>query len=158
MIDDGNMCDRNFVAYLPDRFAKVSQSSIAELAQEPLGRPCSLRSYVVETSERAWITPIDQLTCEEARMLVSQKLGLAHICEHVAEFVYLYPRAEVSFYRGDFTLCVLRAFAEIKRASLLSVQRICDANLDSMVEALSWSRPLLKEAVELVAHARESAK
>ena len=157
MIDTTYMRDQNFVSCLPTRFQSISKKSVAELSGTPIGEPSDLRSYVVETSERAWGKALDQLTCEEARMLVSQKMGLEHIGAYAAEFVFLYPAAEVSFYAGDFSLCLLRSFDVLLADCPNAARRIEEVDHDKILEAVSWSKELRVEAADLIQHVQSTA-
>lgn len=65
-------------------------------------------SYVVRTVQAARKKPLSELSNEEIRVLVSQKVGLKYILPIAVEILKRNPMIEVSLYEGDLLSCVLR--------------------------------------------------
>lgn len=65
-------------------------------------------SYVVRTVQVARKKPLSELTDEEIRVLVSQKVGLKYVLPIAVEILKRNPLTEASLYEGDLLECVLR--------------------------------------------------
>lgn len=135
--------EKNFLSTLPKGTIPQSHNSIADFTGEVL--EASYDSYVVQTSVRAWNTPLCELTCEDVRMLISQQMGLKWISAAAVEFVSLYPKAEITFYSGDFALCVLRAYNKIKAEDPISAKKLAALNFDWIDSVYDFDSDVLKE-------------
>lgn len=65
-------------------------------------------SYVVRTVQEARKKPLSELSNEEIRVLVSQKVGLKYILPMAVAILKRNPLTEASLYEGDLLECVLR--------------------------------------------------
>lgn len=65
-------------------------------------------SYVVRTVQTARKKPLSELSNEEIRVLVSQKVGLKYILPMAVTILKHNPMMETSLYEGDLLGCVLR--------------------------------------------------
>lgn len=65
-------------------------------------------SYVVRTVQAARKKPLSELSNEEIRVLVSQKVGLKYVLPIAVEILKRNPLTEASLYEGDLLECVLR--------------------------------------------------
>lgn len=65
-------------------------------------------SYVVRTVQAARKKPLSELTNEEIRVLVGQKVGLKYILPMAVAILKKDPMAEIRFFEGDLLECVLR--------------------------------------------------
>ena len=107
--------------------------SIEQLENKDWGEP-NFHSYVVETTHRAVKKPLKDLTLEEVRVLIGQKIGLKYILPIALEALQQNPIVEVTYYEGDLLCSVLRL--EEKDWS------------DNPIEWNAWKRLLVeKEAV-----------
>ena len=72
-----------------------------------------------------------EITCDQVRVLVSQRCGLHWLSEPVAIFVTHFPRVECDLFPGDMTLNAIRAATEfLKHAPA--------ASLDMLAADYSW--------------------
>ena len=74
--------------------------SIEELTGEYLGEP-KFKSYVVITSTKAVKKPIKDLTTEEIRLLIGQRLGVKYLLHRAVLIVEKDPLICASLYEGD---------------------------------------------------------
>ncbi len=65
-------------------------------------------SYVVRTVQTARKKPLSELTDEEIRVLVSQKVGLKYVLPMAVAILKRNPLTEASLYEGDLLECMLR--------------------------------------------------
>lgn len=143
--------DRRLSDYVSSETMKRAGASLAELNRQPLGEPSDFRSYVIDTWERAWTKPLNQLTLEEVRILLGQKDGMPWLAMPVAEFIAQHPDAEVEHYPGDLTMAALRMFDELKAADKEAARQISGADFGWIEERYTFDRSLRREAQELVA-------
>ncbi|HYJ81369.1 MAG TPA: hypothetical protein VEW26_00780 [Allosphingosinicella sp.] len=113
-------------------------------------------SLVLEVEE-AWRTPYLNLTCEQVRTLLSQKMALEPLADRILEFAERYPTATVTNYSGEVGLLVLRAAEEFLRHSPARFRFWLSGDFDWMDEAFGFSRSLRREADEALAAARAAA-
>lgn len=147
---DEPTADATFGAYVSADAFERPDASLAELSGDRMGTPRALRTYVATTVETAWDTPLRALTCEQVRMLVSQKLGLKWLAVAVAQFVHAYPRADVTYYPGDLTLSVLKVFDDIERIDGASARLLREADYSWMADRYAFDGDLRSEALRLV--------
>lgn len=142
-----------FLDWLPKGVLKRAGASLADLSGEAI-QSTEPKSYVVATVELAWAMPISKLTCEHVRLLTSQKLGLQWLARAIAEFVDRYPAAEISFFRGDFTLSALRALPEIAQHDPGAARLLAGIDIDVLSERFPLDRSLMREAAALIREGR----
>lgn len=65
-------------------------------------------SYIVRTVQAARKKPLSELSNEEIRVLVSQKVGLKYILPIAVAILKRNPMIEACLYEGDLLSCVLR--------------------------------------------------
>lgn len=152
---DEEVGDSTFLDWLPQGTFKRAGASLAELSGKEMKAPANLRSYVTTTVETAWTTPLCRLTCEHVRLLTSQQFGLNWLARPVAEFVKMYPAAEIYFYPGDLTMAALQAFAKIARYDPVAADLLRETDYNWMPERFAFSRSLAKEAAALVAEVQK---
>ena len=68
----------------------------------------SFNSYVVQTSQNARKKPISQLSYEEIRLLIGQKVGLQYLIPIALSIISKDPLIKVYFYEGDLLFQLLR--------------------------------------------------
>jgi hypothetical protein len=64
-------------------------------------------SHVVQESQRLRKVPIGELSVEDLRLLIGQKIGLAHLIPLAIEQLSADPMVAGAFYRGDLMSVVL---------------------------------------------------
>lgn len=81
-----------------------------DLALSAVGPGASgLQSRVAE----AWNARLSELSCAQARLLVTQRFGLRWLARPIATFVSLHPDAECDLYPGDLAINALRALDDL---------------------------------------------
>lgn len=76
-------------------------------------KPGLFPSGLMKRVANAWLTPLNQLTGAQARVLVDQQRGLRWLASPVAEFLIKHPYAECDLYPGDLMCSALRAYREL---------------------------------------------
>ncbi|HEX8586270.1 MAG TPA: contact-dependent growth inhibition system immunity protein [Allosphingosinicella sp.] len=142
--------DTIFLDWLPKGSFKRPGASLADLSGERFKSPPDFKSYVTTTAVAAWEQPIGRLTCEHVRLLTGQQFGLKWLGRPVAQFVEMYPAAEVTFYPGDLTMAALQAFEEIAAHDPDAARLLREADYGWMRERFTFSRSLVREAEALV--------
>jgi DNA-binding transcriptional LysR family regulator len=94
-----------FFQWLPE--LRPEGESLAALSGQAIN---DTPTPMIRRAAKAWSTPVRDLSCEQVRLLTSQRMGLQWLAAPVAAFVRRYPRAEVTFYPGDFSIAALRTF------------------------------------------------
>lgn len=84
-----------------------NEMSIEELEQDFWGEP-SFSSYVVTTCHKARQKSIKDLSYEEIRCLIGQKIGLRFVLSVAIDILQANPLIDVIYYEGDLLLAVLR--------------------------------------------------
>jgi len=95
--------------------------TLEQLEGEVWGEP-QFDSYVVTESHRLRRVPIRQLTVENLRLLVGQKLGLPWVLELALEILEVEPFAEGDLYEGDLLASVM----ELSRAELSACSELLE--------------------------------
>ena len=83
------------------------KESIEELEKDYWKEPPHYSSYVVITSHNARRKPICELTDEEIRLLISQKIGLKYLLPIAVRMLQLDPFMMITYYPGDLMNCLL---------------------------------------------------
>lgn len=81
--------------------------SVEELEHDVWGEP-EFGSHVVETCHQARKKPLCQLTNEELRCMIGQKIGLPHLQALAVERLQDDPLLEASLFPGDLLTVLLR--------------------------------------------------
>ncbi len=85
--------------------------SIEELENCVWGE-AELNTYVIQTTLAARKKPIFQLTYEEIRLLISQKVGLKYVLPIAVSVLNINPLEEVRYYEGDLLNVCLKLTVE----------------------------------------------
>lgn len=139
-----------FWSWIPADRLCPQDTTLEQLSGYPITAPASLRSNVTLTVEQAWSLAIAELSCEHVRMLTSQKFGLQWLALPIAIFVNLYPKAEITYYRGDLTMMALKAFDEIAAAGREGAALIRDADYSWMAAEYDFSTELVDDARSII--------
>jgi hypothetical protein len=128
-------------------------ASLEELAGQRRGAP-PYPTEMVRQAEEAWRTPLADLTCEQVRLLVSQKMGLEWLGRAASALARLQPGATITNYPGEMALLCLRAADLLSNLAQPEFGRWLAGDFGWMDDVYGWSRPLLREATAALAEAR----
>ncbi|MDE6520947.1 MAG: hypothetical protein K2K91_10950 [Ruminococcus sp.] len=84
----------------------LNDKSIAELENIECV-DCGIDSYVVRTSQNALKKPLNQLSIEEVRLLITQKIGVKYLLPVAVNALEDDIFQEVTYYDGDLLNAVL---------------------------------------------------
>jgi hypothetical protein len=107
--------------------------------------------------EEAWRTPYPDLSCEQVRTLLEQKMALEALADPILDFAARHPTAIISNYQGEIGLLVLRAAEDFLVHAPVRFRSWLDGDFGWMEEAFGWSRSLRREAEDALAAARSAA-
>ena len=85
----------------------INDKTIEELEND-YWEDSDFNSYVVETTQNARKKPVSQLSDEEIRLLIGQKIGLKYLIPIALSLISKDPLVEVTFYKGDLLSQLLR--------------------------------------------------
>lgn len=111
-----------------------SNKSIEELEND-YWEDSDYDSYVVQTCQKARKKPISQLSEEEIRLLIGQKIGLRYLIPIALSIVGENPFAEITFFEGDLLVQLLRlSYSDWKenKEELENFQIIVKENLEEI--------------------------
>lgn len=116
-------------------------------------------SGLVRRVAKAWATPLNRLTCAQARVLVGQQFGLKWLAAPVAVFLTSHPRAECDLYPGDLMHGALRAYVEFLKFAPAETGALLREDVGWIGNAFAFDRDgsLLREATDDLARARRLA-
>lgn len=123
------------------------------LKSDPGPYPTSL----VERGETAWRTPFGDMTCEQVRLMVEQKMGLQWLGRPALVFAVRYPDALITNYPGEMALLCLKAADDLVQHAQPEFGAWVRGDFAWMDDVFSWSRPMLREAKAALGRAREVA-
>ncbi|HEX8191745.1 MAG TPA: hypothetical protein VF552_02495 [Allosphingosinicella sp.] len=112
---------------------------------------------LVRDAAAAWDTPYAELTCEQVRLLLGQKMALAVLARPILSFIARCPRAAITNYAGEMERLVLAAAAEFLTHERAAFRAWLAGDFSWMEDTFGSSRPLLREAKEALASARRIA-
>ncbi|MBP3352428.1 MAG: hypothetical protein J6L65_08525 [Lachnospiraceae bacterium] len=84
-----------------------TNKSIEELEND-YWEEASFDSYNVVTCHKARKKPIKQLSCEEIRCLIGQKIGLKYMLPMAVDILRNEPFIDATYFEGDLLLILLR--------------------------------------------------
>ncbi|HEY1960925.1 MAG TPA: hypothetical protein VGG69_00785 [Rhizomicrobium sp.] len=113
---------------------------------------------MIQRAVAAWKTPLDALTCSQARLLVSQKMGLEWLAAPLAAFVLRYPDASATYFPGDLTLAALRAMRELLTIIPQPARAIANLDFAWLTENSDSDPEFLKDAEQTITKARILAR
>ncbi len=93
-------CDIDSVIGESSGFPITNDKSLEELENDIWDKP-GCKSYVVTTCFAARKKPLQELSNEEIRLLIGQKLGLKYLLPLAVDILKTDPLIEVTFYPGD---------------------------------------------------------
>lgn len=100
----------------------MQTKSIEQLEQSFWAEP-ELDTYVVRTTHAARKKPLCDLSAEEIRLLIGQKIGLQYVIPLALPLIENNPLVEVAFFEGDLLSELLRLSAEDWNANPEELQR-----------------------------------
>ena len=86
----------------------MAGETLEQLDGVSLARP-EFDSYLVASCHRLWTKPLDEFTVEDLRIMVGQKLALAHLVPRALNVLEDDPLTEGDSYPGDLLVSVVRA-------------------------------------------------
>jgi hypothetical protein len=105
----------------------------------------------------AWHTPYADLTCEQVRLLLGQKMGLSVLALPIMSFIQRCPHAPITNYAGEMELLALRAAEDFLPEARDAYRSWLAGDFSWMDEVFGWSRPRARDAQEALAAARARA-
>lgn len=84
----------------PKRIIVNLSKSLEELEGEKWSKP-DFDSNLAKECHRLWSVPISELSVENLRMLIGQKIGLKYLVPFALDILAKNPLAEGSMYKGD---------------------------------------------------------
>lgn len=107
-------------------------------------------SYVVQISQRARKKPLSQLSKEEIRLLIGQKIGLRYLIPIALSILREDPLVEVSYFEGDLLLQLLHLSEEDwkhNEGDLESFQSLISENLSLIRSCSEIPNDCLKDII-----------
>ncbi len=83
-----------------EKAMKINELSLEQLENDFWGEP-ALDSYVVTVCHKARKKPLGELSHEEIRLLIGQKIGFKYLLPMALDILEKEPLIEVTFYEGD---------------------------------------------------------
>jgi hypothetical protein len=126
----------------------VDSRSLDVLDPPAWGAAPSDATYVIQQCHELRTKPIDDFTIEDLRLLIGQKVALAHLVPQAITVLENNPLAAGDFYPGDLLQAVLRIDGEYwqqHQDQLLGVHGVVDAlvsAVDDLAEPIESFRRL----------------
>lgn len=96
---------QRLAALWPKRIIVNVSKSLEELEGEKWSKP-DFDSNLAKESCRLWSVPISELSVENLRMLIGQKIGLKFLVPVAVDILAVNPLAEGAMYKGDLLASV----------------------------------------------------
>ena len=119
--------------------------------------PGPYETSLIKRGETAWRTPFADMTCEQVRLMVEQKMGLQWLGRPALAFALRYPEAEITNYPGEMALLCLEAVDDLAEHAQPEFSDWVRGDFGWMEDLFSWSRSELRRAKEALERAREIA-
>lgn len=107
-------------------------------------------SYVVRTAQAARKKPLSQLSKEEIRLLISQKIGLKYVIPRAIAILEQDPLIEVNYYEGDLLSNMLHLSLDdwsVNHDELRSFQMLLEKNKDLILGIEEISSDLVEKVL-----------
>lgn len=128
----------------------INDKSIEELEND-YWEDSDFNSYVVETTQNARKKPVSQLSDEEIRLLIGQKIGLKYLIPIALSLISKDLLVEVTFYKGDLLSQLLKLSYndwEHNEEDLKYFQKIINDNLTLIQSCDEISNDLIAKYLE----------
>lgn len=125
--------------FRPGSRMDIQDKSIEEL-EDYHWEDSDFDSYVVQTCQRARKKPLSQLSGEEVRLLLGQKIGLRWLIPVALSIVDDDPLVQITYFEGDL---------------LLQLFRLSDEDWEHNREDLECFRAIIRENLSLIRSCRE---
>jgi hypothetical protein len=144
MNDPAPIGSSRFFRWLSEKCAPITNSleTLSGFRIEEMPNP------MIERASMASATPIDRLSCEQVRLLTSQKMGLEWLADPVTIFVREFPKACVTFFPGDLSLAALRAFPQLLEIAPYNARAIIRVGFGWMATETRVSDPAFAQEIE----------
>jgi hypothetical protein len=83
-----------------EKAMKINELSLEQLENDFWGEP-EFDSYVITACHKARKKPLSELSHEEIRLLIGQRIGLKYLLPMALDILEKEPLIEVTFYEGD---------------------------------------------------------
>lgn len=120
--------------------------------------PGPYATSLIERGETAWRMPFRDMSCEQVRLMVEQKMGLQWLGRPALAFAVRYPDALITNYPGEMALLCLRAADELAQHAQPEFGDWLQGDFGWMDDLFSWSRSMRREAKAALDNAREVAR
>lgn len=120
--------------------------------------PGPYATSLIKCGESAWRTPFREMTCEQVRLMVEQKMGLQWLGRPALAFAARYPDALITNYPGEMALLCLMAADDLARHAQPEFGDWIQGDFGWMDDLFSWSRSMRREAKAALDSAREVAR
>lgn len=110
-------------------------------------------SYVVRTAQAARKKSLSQLTNEEIRLLINQKIGLKYIIPIAVSIINKNPLIETTYFEGDLLIALLELSVsdwENNKSDLQLFQSIVRDNIDAVRSCENIKCDLLNDYLQIV--------
>ena len=128
----------------------INDKSIEELEND-YWEDSDFNSYIVLTTQNARKKPVSQLSDEEIRLLIGQKIGLKYLIPIALSLISKDPLVEVTFYKGDLLSQLLKLSYndwEHNEEDLKFFQKIVNDNLTLIQSCDEISNDLIAKYLE----------
>lgn len=100
--------------------------------------------------------PLQELSCEQVRLLLGQRMGLDWLGKPILDFVSKWPAALVANYPGEMTCLCLNAAEELSKFAPAEFRIWLGRDFGWLEEAFDWddTDEVLSETKEQLAAAR----
>nr|WP_281425939.1 contact-dependent growth inhibition system immunity protein [Polymorphospora rubra] len=121
--------------------------SLEDLEGHHWGEAPDGATRLVATAHELRRKPIGELTVEDLRLLISQRVGLSHLVPIALDLLQNDPMAEGDMYEGDLLRAVLRIGPDFWAAHTDLLQRL-HAVIDAIADPPKWLTTDLLPALE----------
>ena len=139
------------ISVVPEGYImNINDKSIEELEND-YWEDSDFNSYVVQTTQNARKKPVSQLSDEEIRLLIGQKIGLKYLIPIALLLISKDPLVEVTFYKGDLLSQLLSLSYhdwEHNEEDLKYFQKIINDNLTLIQSCEEISNDLIAKYLE----------
>ena len=119
---------------------ELTDKSLEELENDIWDKP-GCKSYVVATCFAARKKPLQELSNEEIRLLIGQKLGLKYLLPLAVDILKTDPLIEVTFYPGDLLKQLLKLNVEDWKDNI--------EEKDSLLEIVNNNRSIIEDNADV---------
>lgn len=128
-------------------------ASLQSVSREPSSEG-PYETDMIRRVEEAWRAPFKNLTCGQARLLLSQKMGLRWLASPILNFIRLHRDARITNYEGEMVALVLRAAREFNELCGPEFGIWLEQDFAWLEDVFDWDEQLLRDQKKALATAR----